>query len=104
MGSIPIAGTMRDRQKYNSYMNEYMKERWNRRRSKSIALLGGQCVRCGSRDDLEFDHVDPSTKEFTIAKASSFSESRFQAEISKCQLLCSDCHKEKTVEDRSNAS
>jgi len=30
-------------------------------------MLGGRCVRCGATEDLEFDHIDPSTKRFTIS-------------------------------------
>lgn len=76
----------------NKYMNDYMKTRYLRRRLEVIEKLGGRCVNCGSTDSLEFDHIDESTKEFTIAKGSSFSEERWQAEIAKCQLLCKTCH------------
>lgn len=76
----------------NEYMNAYMKERWEKRRLAAIEQLGGKYVQCGSNINLEFDHVDPSEKSFTIAKASSFSEVRFQAELIKCQLLCKSCH------------
>lgn len=30
-----------------------------RRRQELIALLGGQCVDCGTTSDLEFDHTHP---------------------------------------------
>ncbi len=83
----------------NEKMNEYMKARWGERRAKAIAYLGGKCVRCGTADLLEFDHIDPETKEASIAKASSWSEYRFYLELDKCQLLCKDCHKKKTIEN-----
>lgn len=79
----------------NEYMNNYMKNRYKKRRSEAIDKLGGKCVVCGTTQDLEFDHIEPHTKEITIARASSFSESRWQAEIAKCQLLCHTCHVEK---------
>lgn len=82
---------------YNQDMNTYMKSRYFRRREQAIESLGGKCVVCGSVEELEFDHVDPSTKSFSIAKAfSGWSWSRIQVELDKCQLLCRDCHKVKT--------
>lgn len=84
----------------NEKMNEYMKSRWMKRRSLAIAHLGGRCVRCGTIDNLEFDHINADSKIMTIAKASSRSDSFFWDEINKCQLLCTSCHKRKTVESK----
>lgn len=84
---------------YNNDMNLYMKNRWTTRRLLAIEKLGGICVRCSSSNFLEFDHIDPSTKIMTIAKASSRSEQFFWNEVSKCQLLCVPCHLEKSAED-----
>lgn len=80
-------------------MNNYMKNRWSTRRAKAVDVLGGVCVNCGATNSLEFDHVDPSTKIMTIARASARSESFFWEEVRKCQLLCTDCHKEKSSVD-----
>jgi 5-methylcytosine-specific restriction endonuclease McrA len=44
-----------------AYMRTYIKARRKVRRARLIELLGGQCVRCGSTDELEFDHIDPET-------------------------------------------
>lgn len=79
----------------NEYMNNYMKNRWIKRRMSAVEHLGGACIECGSLDELEFDHIDPSTKTCSIARASSFSEKRFWEEVDKCQLLCPPCHTEK---------
>lgn len=78
--------------KTNEYMNNYMKKRYAIRRAEAIKLLGGKCSKCNSEKDIEFHHIDREEKEFTIANASSFSETRWQSEISKCQLLCKTCH------------
>jgi 5-methylcytosine-specific restriction endonuclease McrA len=78
---------------YNAYLNEYMKNRWTQRRRAAIAKLGGSCVQCGTTENLQFHHIDPSTKETSIGKASSWSETRFQAELIKCELLCDECHR-----------
>lgn len=62
------------------------------------------CVKCGITDVrvLEFDHVDPATKSFSIARgiASTLSWENILAEIAKCQLLCANCHKIKTAEQQ----
>lgn len=84
-----------NKQTYNAYMNEYMKKRYFRRKNAAINRLGGKCVVCETTQNLELDHINPEEKEFTLAQASSFSESRWEAELSKCQLLCSACHKQK---------
>lgn len=84
------------RAEYNAAMNSYMKERWRKRRAAAVTQLGGECVECGATEELEFDHIDPSTKVSTIAQLSSASEVRFQAELAKCQLLCKEHHLEKS--------
>lgn len=73
-------------------MNSYMKKRYIKRRELAISYLGSVCINCQSSQDLQFHHIDPNTKLYTIAKASSFSETRFWSEVEKCELLCSDCH------------
>lgn len=52
---------------------------------------------CGSSSDLEFDHIDPSTKIFSLmGKKWSVAKEVWLEELAKCQLLCNSCHKEKT--------
>lgn len=59
---------------------------------------GKSCVKCGSRKSLELDHIDPATK--VSHKIWSWSAKRRAAEIAKCQVLCTDCHKVKTFSER----
>ena len=92
---------IRDKKKYNKYQKQYMLNRYYRRQEKAIRQLGGACVTCGTKESLEFDHIDPITKEFTLAKGlATWAESRIQKELSKCQLLCKPCHIDKTRQDR----
>lgn len=89
---------IKDKEKYNSYMNDYMSRRYEKRRQAALTALGSKCVVCGTTEDLEFDHVDPNKKSFYVAKAfASMSEEKLQAELSKCQLLCKKHHLEKTL-------
>lgn len=90
---------IKNKELYKTYMNEYMKNRWEKRRIKAVIYLGGKCVRCGELEDLDFDHIIPVTKIMTIARASARSEIFFWAEVDKCQLLCKPCHLIKTEED-----
>ena len=66
-----------------------------------ISYLGGKCVLCQSENSLQFDHIDHTTKSFDISKNWSTNWERLEQELSKCQLLCSACHKEKTKEEKS---
>lgn len=82
--------------------NAAIKRRYYRRKQWAIDFLGGLCANCGADEDLEFDHVDPETKDFTITERIHGTPThRLEVELAKCQLLCSECHKEKTyLEDR----
>lgn len=52
-------------------------------------------MRCGSWDELEIDHIDPSQK--VDHNVFSWSQERRDAELAKCQVLCSKHHLEKTI-------
>lgn len=57
---------------------------------------GGKCVRCGYSTclkALEFHHIDPSQKDFTISN-DHFKLQDAINESKKCILICSNCHKE----------
>lgn len=56
---------------------------------------GKWCFACGSREDLELDHVDPLEK--IDHRIWSWAEARRLAELAKCQVLCHACHIEKGV-------
>ena len=57
---------------------------------------GGKCIRCGYNKclkALEFHHLDPSKKDFTISN-DHFKLLDAVNESKKCILICSNCHKE----------
>jgi hypothetical protein len=72
---------------------------WRRRaKARLIAEAGGSCRLCGYDRcvrALHFHHLDPSCKEFGIARHG-FTRSieKARAEAAKCVLLCSNCHAE----------
>ena len=65
-------------------------------KQKAVEYGGGKCAVCGYSKfigALEFHHLDPSNKSFTIG-GSHRSWKNLKEEIDKCILLCSNCHKE----------
>lgn len=80
-----------------AYLREYQLAWVKRRRNEWIADHG-PCAICGSWDQPEVDHIDRSTKVLTPAKIWSLSPENPKriAELAKCQVLCHDCHQEKT--------
>lgn len=55
---------------------ETMKERYYRIRAEIIKTLGGKCVRCGTTDNLEFDHIDKTKKKIRASDLHSVSKKR----------------------------
>lgn len=71
-----------------------------KRRDKIVDAISGlkvQCSQCGESHPatLDFHHRDKSEKEFSIstAVANGSSLKRILAEIKKCDVLCSNCHR-----------
>lgn len=74
------------------YMRVYMLRRYHARMRLARARLGNLCNRCGSSDGVECDHVDRTTKLFTVGGGWNRPLAVFLAEVDKCQLLCAGCH------------
>ena len=67
-----------------------------------IKLRSG-CIDCGYNDlaeALEFDHRPGEVKLFNISQAGGRSWSRIWAEIQKCDVVCSNCHRARTSKRR----
>jgi hypothetical protein len=70
-----------------------------RRKLELIDLFGGSCARCGYSKNisaLHFHHLDANLKEFKLDSRilSNRNWESILAEVSKCELLCSNCHAE----------
>lgn len=68
-------------------------------------LKTNPCVDCGENDIrvLEFNHLDPNDKFKDVCKMVSsqhYSLEKIQTEISKCEVLCANCHRKKTMAQR----
>ena len=63
-----------------------------------IDYKGGRCENCGYNtcpDALEFHHLEPGEKDFSISKSrlTKFDQ-RVKNELDKCVMLCANCHRE----------
>ncbi len=61
-----------------------------------VEYKGGKCQNCGyskSHSALEFHHLDPSKKDFTIGYKRRISLDKLKEEVDKCVMLCSNCHR-----------
>lgn len=82
------------------YDNAYTKALRARRRSEWIASQGGVCVKCGSSDRLEIDHVDPASKEIESSRVWDRRAEVRDRELAKCQVLCKPCHEAKNATEQ----
>ena len=96
-------------QHYKNYREQYLKRARTRReqlrnefRERLIAYLTDKaCELCGENDlrVLEFDHLDPTLKQFEISQATrlGYAWEATLTEIKKCRILCANCHKKHTA-------
>lgn len=88
------------RSNYSKRYSEKYNARNEERRAKHLALLNEykktiKCTLCSETElvCLEFHHVDPSEKDFTIGASMQRSWESIKREIDKCVCLCSNCHR-----------
>lgn len=77
---------------------EYQRN-WIRKRREEWIAANGPCIDCGSDERLEVDHRDYSQK--INHKVWSWSQSRRDAELAKCDVRCNSCHQAKTNAENS---
>lgn len=73
-------------------------ERTRAMKQVMVKYKGGCCVKCGytkSINALEFHHIDPSKKDFTLSKLKQNKfDDKIKNELDKCILVCANCHRE----------
>lgn len=83
----------------------YCKSCWNKRTSKrtkdNVKIIkeefGGKCSVCGydkCMDALQFHHLDPAEKEFSLSTMRQANLDKIRKEMEKCILVCANCHYE----------
>ncbi len=92
---------MGDKRRYSDrreYLVKAVEKRRKKVREMAIEFLGGRCIRCGydrCTEALEIHHLESSDKDFGISdKGYTRSWNRVREELQKCELLCSNCHRE----------
>lgn len=86
---------MRTPEEQRNYQRAWMA----RRRQEWIESKGGICDRCGTTENLEVGHIDPSLKTMQPSGLWSRSLAVREKELENCQVLCSECHKKKTISE-----
>lgn len=100
MARHPCQNTQAARDRENQSHQRIRREK--RDKLDSLKLLRG-CVDCGYNvrpEPLEFDHLPQYEKSFTIGAAVS-AGTPWQAileEIEKCEVVCSNCHRIRSVD------
>ena len=90
----------KDKGNYRESTKIAMREKMRKNRAHYVGLMGGKCVKCGTTENLEIDHINPEDKTLRTSSMWSRKHDTIMEELSKCQLLCCDCHKEKTREEK----
>lgn len=92
----------RDRKGLSTYCIECTKaqtlDRQREFKRQCVEYKGNKCEKCGyckSLSALQFHHIDPTKKDFTIANKNKtkFSD-LIKQELDKCLLVCANCHAE----------
>lgn len=78
--------------------NDHSRNKMAEYKRKAVEHLGDRCCDCGvSYGDhiYDFHHLDPSTKDFKLSQLRSHTLETIRAELDKCVLLCSNCHRDR---------
>lgn len=77
---------------------EILRNRRYRIKKFLVEYKGERCQICGYNKclhALEFHHLDPAKKDFTIASNMKYNSlDKLKGEVDKCILVCSNCHRE----------
>ncbi|MBX7173794.1 MAG: hypothetical protein K1X72_22685 [Pyrinomonadaceae bacterium] len=110
---------IKDKEKRREYQKEYMRKWYEKNKAKHISYVRArdkkiltwlkeyksslQCEKCGENHPacLEFHHIDPKEKKFSLGRAKShLTIKSLKAEIAKCKLLCANCHRKEHWEEK----
>jgi hypothetical protein len=73
--------------------------RWRANAAMLDELRDVPCPDCGRRFPpcvMQFDHRDPATKQYEVTRIITRARSVILAEIAKCDIVCTNCHRDRT--------
>jgi len=74
-------------------------QRWINLKIEMVNYYGGECNDCNLKLEdshysvYEFHHLDPTQKDVSWTKLRLRSKDKIHKELSKCVLLCANCHR-----------
>ena len=83
--------------------HEAKRKRSTRRRDFLLALRDRPCSDCGRRPPpcvMQFDHREARDKKFNVAESWCRSESKILEEAAKCDIVCPNCHRDRSFRRR----
>ena len=108
-----------DKEKRREYRREYMRKWYEKNKSKHIAYVRNRdkkiklwlkdykktlkCEICEENHPacLDFHHINPAEKKFSIGRMKDFMSLRLlKEEIDKCRILCANCHRKEHYEQK----
>lgn len=76
---------------------EYVKNSRHNLKRRLLYSMGNQCAICGYNkcsSALEFHHLNPTDKDFTLGTNANIAFEKALKEVQKCILVCANCHRE----------
>jgi hypothetical protein len=80
--------------------------RWRANAAMLNELRDIPCADCGRRFPpcvMQFDHRDPATKRFEVTRIITRARPVILAEVAKCDIVCTNCHRVRTYRRRITA-
>lgn len=71
-------------------------QRTTQTKRRAVMYCGDKCADCGNQFPdrvYDFHHIDPAHKDFKLSSAYFMRWRKLEAELDKCVLLCSNCHR-----------
>ncbi len=110
---------IKDLEKRREYQREYMRKWYKKNKKKHITYVRNrekkikswlkdykstlECEKCEENHPacLDFHHINPKEKKFAIGRVKDFMSWKvLKAEIAKCKVLCSNCHRKEHYDER----
>ncbi len=94
--------TRQNKTHYARHKEMYLRA-YRKRREIINRIKINPCTDCGVQYNpwvMQFDHRDPSQKKYNIGKNPRMRLEMILAEISKCDLVCANCHMERSHRQR----